>query len=433
MADPKTEAEIAAAKKLVNEKRAAERKTLAEKQVKPAADAAKNADAAKKAAAEKEAAAKKQAPAEQQAKKPQPKKPSLYAPFEQLAEFTNKQQLCGAKFSPCGNYVVAGGMVGVVYRWDAAKEFAPLPDLPGHGGWIQALSFGPSGTTFYSGDSWGRLSAWDAAAADTKPLWTVADAHGAWVRGLAVSPDGKLLATAGRDGLVRLWDPATGKKLADLADHKEDVYSVAFSPDGKTLASGDFMGKIKLWDVATRKATRELDGSQFSQLQRLQDVGGVRVLKFTADGKTLIAGGLQPTNGGTVQGYPTVALYDLAADAKSAGKPTKTFKLGETKDGFVEAIVVHPAGQLMIGISGIVGNGKLLFLRTNEDKPYAETTKLANVHDVSLHPDGRRFLVVVCNPNNSGNGAVKSKESMEYVSNWSPVRLLELPSAEPTA
>lgn len=365
-------------------------------------------------------------------KKPAPKKPSPYAPFEALGEFTNNRVLCNARFSPCGRFVVAGGTTGQVHRWEMTKteeaadaEFKPLADLAGHGGWVQCVAFAPSGNRVYTADSWGSLCAWNYAAADAKPLWEAAAAHAAWIRNVAVSPDGKMLATASRDGHVKLWDAATGKQLADLTDHHEDVYSVAFSPDGKTLASGDFMGKIKLWDVATRKCVRDLDGDVFAALERLQDCGGVRILLFTDGGKSLVAAGSEPTNGGTFQGYPTIVLYDVAD-----GKQKKSYKLGETKDGFVTDLAPLADGEWIVVTSGVTGNGKLLLLKPTDDKPHVEQTKLQNIHACSLHPDGRRLIVTVCNPNNSGNGAVKNKESKEYASNWSPVKVLELPAKE---
>jgi WD40 repeat protein len=39
------------------------------------------------------------------------------------------------------------------------------------------------------------------------------------------------------------------------------VYIVAFSPDGKTIASGGADNTIKLWDIPTGTELRSLDGS----------------------------------------------------------------------------------------------------------------------------------------------------------------------------
>jgi RNA polymerase sigma factor (sigma-70 family) len=78
---------------------------------------------------------------------------------------------------------------------------------------------------------------------------------------LACSPDGKLLAASGGGG-VHLWDAATGRELRRLEEDLGDVRCIAFSPDGKTLAFGDMrMGRpVRLWDVSTGKQRGQLGG-----------------------------------------------------------------------------------------------------------------------------------------------------------------------------
>ena len=365
------------------------------------------------------------APATKPAAKPAPpKKPSGYEPLTYVKDFNDRLQLCGARYSPCGKFVIGGSMIGSVLRWDATTDdFAPLPDWTGHGGFVSGLAFGPKGSNrVYTADSWGRLRAYDYTTKNDKPLWDVADAHAGWLHTVACSPDGQTIATCGYDQAVRLWDAATGKKIADLPGHKWDVLSVEFSPDGKTLASGDLSGLVKLWDVAAKKSIRDLDAAFLYVENRLQDVGGARVLRFTLDGKTLIVGGTAPKNGGNVQGEPTLALYD-----PQTGKQTKKFKLGEAKDIYVFDVVCHPGGYWIVVTSGNPGSGQLLLLRPGEEKPFFTSTKVANLHSVDLHADGRRFIVTAINPANAGNGAVKNKETAKYVSNFSPIKVFELP------
>ena len=191
-----------------------------------------------------------------------------------LGVFNTSYQLCAARYSPCGDYIVAGGHEGLVYRWElTGEEPREMAPLTGHGGWVESLAFAPAGKLVFSGDSWGRLRAWNYADESAEPVWSLDDAHDGWLRGMAVSPDGKLLATCGRDQTIRLWDAATGKKIRDLTGHNEEVFCVLFHPDGQSLVSGDLKGIVKHWEVTTGKPVRDFDAKLLYMSTRLQDAG----------------------------------------------------------------------------------------------------------------------------------------------------------------
>jgi WD40 repeat protein len=107
------------------------------------------------------------------------------------------------------------------------------------------------------------------------------DGHTDTVTCVAFAPNGKRLASGGVDRTVRLWDVATTKELACLKGHAAPVWAVAYSPDGKLLATAAADGKAILW-TADGKEVAKLDGTV---------EGGASVLAFSADGKTLTAGG----------------------------------------------------------------------------------------------------------------------------------------------
>lgn len=363
------------------------------------------------------------------AKKPDPKKPAPKPtePFV-VKTFNEKVQLCVARFSPCGKFVIGGGTMGGVFRWDAATDdFAELAPLSGHGGFVQCLAFNRSGKLL-TADSWGRLQAWNYADAAPKPLWNVAAAHDGWVREVVISPDGKTAASCGRDGFIRLWDVASGKPAGELPRQESDVFALAFSPDGKQLVSGDLFGRAILWDLAGKKIVGEFDAKALAKVDRLQDVGGVRLLRFTPDGKQLLVGGTQPKNGGNVQGTPTVLTFEVAT-GKAA--PLTDFGSGYV---YICDLQFMPDGGRAVVLSGNPGSGKFALYKPGEAKPYFESTKFANCHSVDVHPAGKRLAVLGVNSNTSGNGRVKGKNGeMDYPSNWSPINIVELPDPNPTA
>lgn len=353
------------------------------------------------------------------AKKYTPTKPKTAKPYE-----SDKKQHNGARYSPCGKFLLAGGYEGAVHRWDVTgDEPKMLEPLTGHNAWVQALAFSPSGKLVFTGDSWGRLRAWDYAAEKAQPTWDIADAHDGWLRMIAVSSDGKLLATCGRDQVVRLWDAATGKKLYEFTGHNRDVQTVQFHPDNKQLVSGDLYGVIKQWDVTAKKHVRDLDAKLLYLENRLQEIGGVRSMVFDKEGKTLLVGGTKPKNGGNVQGVPTLLAFNWAD-----GKKTSETTFGADGDVYVYELQYDPRGYVIVGISGNPGVGKFCFWQIGDKEPFF-TQAMGNCHAVSIHPSGKKLAMTGVNANSQGNGRVKGMGEMDYPGNYSPITFWDMPEA----
>lgn len=344
-----------------------------------------------------------------------------FQPREQKPVSTDRQ-LCIVRYSPCGKVLAAGDYVGGISRWDAsADKLVSMEPLVGHAGWVQSLAFHPDGKTLFSADSWGRLCAWSFAEKTTKPLWTVAGAHAGWVRKIALSPDGKALASCDNKGVVRLWSPDKGKSTAEWS-HEHDLLSLAFAPDGKTFVVGDLFGRIHRREVSGGKVVASYEVKELYRLDRIQDVGGVRCLAFSADGKTLVAGGCEPTTGGFVQGMAVLAYLD------SAGKRTQTLSIGNTNTGYVNDLAWHKEGFVMAVTSGQPGQGQLLFHRPGDAAPFFATTKMPNCQSLAVHPDGHRLVVAATNANSAGNGRNLNGKK-EYPSNSSPLHVWDLPKS----
>lgn len=339
----------------------------------------------------------------------------------QTAELKPNRQFALIRFSPCGQFLLAAGHDGLVHRWQFAEGQPPaeIAAVNGHNGWVHGLAFAPSGEVVLTADSWGQIRAWKYADEKPEPKWHVADAHDGWIQSLAVSRDGSLLASCGVDRRVRVWSAADGKLLHDLNGHEREVLSVAFHPDGKSLVSGDFFGRIKQWDLATGTVTRELDAASLYKLDRLQDVGGVRTLAFDDQGERLAAGGTKPANGATIQGVPTVLVFDWAT-----GKESHKLELGTAADVNVHDLAFHPLGFLMLVTSGTPGQGQLIFRRPGEDKNLYETKQMPNCHSLTLHPDGKLLAVSATNGGSNGNGRVLVNG--EYAGNVSPIFVMDV-------
>jgi WD40 repeat protein len=336
-----------------------------------------------------------------------------------LKVIETKRQMSIVRFSPCGKLLLAGGCDGLVHRWDVSGDKpVELPAVDGHGGWVCGLAFHPQDkSTVFTADSWGQARAWTYAAEKAQPKWKVENAHDGWVRDLAVSRDGKLVATCGMDRHACVWAAADGKKLHGFA-HSEDLFSVAIHPDTKSVVAGDLKGNVLQWDLASGKQARTFDAKVLYKLDRLQDCGGVWRLLFDEKGATLAAAGCKPSSGATVQGIPTVLLFDWAS-----GNQKTSLALGENIDAFTHDLAFHPADFLMAVTSGQPGRGKVVFWRPGEPKAFYESNKIENCHSIALHPDGRRLAVSGTSRGSNGNGRVL--KNGQYVGNTSPIHLFQ--------
>jgi WD40 repeat protein len=341
-----------------------------------------------------------------------------YQPME-LKVLKTAVQVCAARYSPCGRFLIAGGYDGLVHRWDASTDdMAELPQLAGHHGFVEGLAFDPAGTTLFSADSWGELRAWPIDG--KQPRWVVPAAHDGWIHALAVSPDGALVASCGIDRRVRVWSSTDGAQRHEFAEHAEDVQSVAFHPAGGTLLSGDAHGVVRQWDLAAGGSPRQFDAAALFKLDRLQDVGGVRAMVFNADGTLLACGGTKPSVGASVQGVPCVLLFDWAT-----GVLRQSLDLGGQSDVYVSGASFAPEGFLMITTCGGPGGGKLIYRRPEDATPFFETNAMANCHSLSMHPSGKRLAIAATNAGSNGNGR-NLNEQGEYPDNYSPIHVFAL-------
>ncbi len=327
-------------------------------------------------------------------------------PKERGKPLTPPCQVTRVRFSPDGTILAAACIDGIVRRWTATGE--PKADLKGHDGWVSDLAFLPNGDLL-TADTWGKLNCWAGDAV----RWSV-PAHDGWLRGVAVR--GNEVATVSRDGVLRQWD-AAGKKLRETKIGP-DLFSLAYTPDGGSLVVGDLFGTIRVFDAKNGTKVREFERKEFHLLDRIQDVGGVRCLVFSADGQTLYTAGCQPKSGGFVQAFPLLMALDFAT-----GKTLWTWKGAGDNEGLVHDLRLLSDGHLAGVTSGQPGQGKLLMWQPPKPEPVFVSTKQPNCHSLDAH--GRLLAVSATNANSSGNGRVKGKAG-EYPANTSPIQIWEL-------
>jgi WD40 repeat protein/tetratricopeptide (TPR) repeat protein len=209
-------------------------------------------------------------------------------------------QVGALAFSPDGKYLVAGFGDKTLYVtavspyplkvWEVASGRL-IRRLNGHTGYCISLDFSRDGALLASGSRDGTARIWSTETWKAMHTLQNPDRTSYYtqtgrgkVEDVAFSPDGKTLALASHEGNVQLWDVATGKLRETLKGHSSAVEAVVFSPDGRTLASGSGDQTVRLWNVETRRELMQLDPGGV-------ELGYVRSLSFSPDGRHLLAGG----------------------------------------------------------------------------------------------------------------------------------------------
>jgi WD40 repeat protein len=345
-------------------------------------------------------------------------------------ELTHDLQLFRAQFSPDGKHIAGGGLDKLVHVWeliDAKAEKKIL--LNAHRTWVSSLAFHPKAKRLFTADYLGVIHCWNYETGG-KPVWTIPSADRDNVRAIVVTPDGKHLISAGDDAVIKIWNTANGKPVAQLKGHTECIFSLAISPNGKHLVSGDLLGSIRQWTIGALKPVRELDAKILhTRLDNfIADVGGVRSLAFSPDGKLLAAGGMKEAKSNAFcPGTPTVLIFDWAS-----GKQKTELRIKGKSDGPFNALQFLDDGTLA-GHTEILHSGsELTFWKTNQPDPIHSLPN-GSAYDLSLHPDGRQLLAATyVSGGASGNGAQKRHRD-NYPPNKTTLKifsLFEKPAAE---
>ena len=227
-------------------------------------------------------------------------------PILQLAG--HDQWIRALAVSSSGNLLASGGDDNLVKIWNLPHHFQsplgtvqrqqdqPSTDKPrltlrGHRDWVWALAFSPDTDLLASGSLDGTVRLWhatDGRASHTLKVPALGKSdtrRNSAVRSLAFGPYGKVVAAGCSDRTIRVWNAPSGKPLASLLGHQDEVLGLAFHPNGRFIASSSADKTIRLWDILTGELLQILTAhSQW-----------VWSVDFSKDGSYLVSAGADET------------------------------------------------------------------------------------------------------------------------------------------
>jgi len=200
-----------------------------------------------------------------------------------------------AVFTPDGKTFAVSKGDGIIRVWDTVtwQEKQPLPkggstlQLPNVGASVyHFLSDGKTLISGWNGSKYNGITWLDSGTGkeirrlDVQP----ASSYG-WT--MTASPDGKRLAAVVNPGVLYIWNAATGEEISrtDLGAQDVAPCCLCFSPDSQTLACNASVGNAG--GRAASRVTMLFAGNTGKVTHRWSNVGEVRYMAFSPDGKTL--------------------------------------------------------------------------------------------------------------------------------------------------
>ena len=282
--------------------------------------------------------------------------------------------------------------------WDATSGKVLGPNQAGHDGLIASLSFAPDGTLFTASDDH-TIRSWDAATG--KPGLQLE--HASWVRGLAISPDGSLVVGSALRNDLRVWDAKTGQSRFKLLGNGSSGGKrlIRFTSDGKRLVAWGDDEYLRVWEVrngkvlaehTTRPPGEKIDENDpFANAMRLRMAVGMGASDISEDGSTF-----------ALAAATSVRLIDPAT-----GTERQKLDVGPNP---VSAMALSPDGKRLFvanhgnQIQTKLANGQTRFSNPPENpvsvwdiatgKPLWSTMAEGSWPGLAFSPDGKRVAVV---------------------------------------
>ena len=265
-------------------------------------------------------------------------------------------------FSPDSRHLASAGDDKTGRLWDlqTGEQTRVLP----HKDLTRELAFSPDGKRLLTCEAFpsNALRLWDLT---TGKLIAAMHRHTNEVRTIRFSPDGARIATGGMDQTVNLWDGQTGGHLATLSGHKGWVYTAAFNPNGTRLISASQDQTVRLWDTSDGALLSVLHGHTGDVFRAEFSADGLTIISGSADGSIRVWDARRVEQSGVLRGH-TRFVYGVAfhPDGKRAASASwdGTVRLWNIATGgplavlryprptIVTSVAIHPAGKLLASL-----------------------------------------------------------------------------------
>ncbi|EIW53101.1 uncharacterized protein TRAVEDRAFT_32004 [Trametes versicolor FP-101664 SS1] len=194
-----------------------------------------------------------------QASKAQPPTTQFRQSVQMHSDWVNDILLCNYNQT-----LVSGSSDGTIKAWSPHSHGsnAPLqePTVVGtHADYVRCLTYCREQQWVASGSFDRTIKLWDLATASAKadPLITLhpPEAAGpkASIYALATDPYGSVVASGSPERVIRMWDPRSGKRIAKLVGHTDNIRAILISEDAKYLLTGSADASIKLWSLSSQR------------------------------------------------------------------------------------------------------------------------------------------------------------------------------------
>jgi WD40 repeat protein len=190
-------------------------------------------------------------------------------------------------FAPDGKRVATGAWDEAVMLWDAATG-AALKTLTGHVEVANAVAFSRDGTSIVSVGLDMTVRSWNSSTGELQTTGGQPKALGPGDFGLdratAISAGAERAFVRDAPGAT-VYDPATGKRVARLADFPSSCHTAAFSADASLLACAGQEGAAYVWSTETGQRIAVLRGHR----------GELNAVSFGPIGDVLLSAGTDNT------------------------------------------------------------------------------------------------------------------------------------------